>query len=151
MPRPEGRGSLLPAFLFLIVDISNGVNDNCFYNHKEVQMAVDFKKVIQELIIPELKEIKSEQKNLHTLIGSLRSETNSFRNEVNSFRNEINAKVGSLRNEMKTEVGSLRNEMNAFRNEMRAEIRRMDDKLDIALEVRERLAVLESKAAASGH
>ena len=105
-------------------------------------MTADFKEVLQELIIPELKEIKSEQKNLHTQIDSLQSETDSF-------RNEINVKVDSLRNEMKVEVGSLRNEMGAFRNEMRAEIRRMDDKLDIALEVRKRLAVLESKAAAS--
>lgn len=113
-------------------------------------MSAEIKKMIQELIVPGLTEIKLDQKNIHTKIDSLhsglKSEVRRLDEKIDYFRNEVKAEVGSV----KAEVGSLRNEMDAFRNEMRSEIRRIDDKIDIALDVRERLAVLESKAAIPG-
>lgn len=85
-------------------------------------MAVDVRKVIQELVIPELKEIRLELKNLRTEIKRLdeKIDTNSAR---------------------------LDDKIDSFRNEMRAEIKRLDEKIDIAIQVRERLAALESKVA----
>lgn len=74
------------------------------------QMAAEnIKKIIQELVVPELQEIKSDIK------------------------------------ELKVEVRRLDEKMDSLRNEMHSEIRRVDEKLETAMNLRERLVVLEAK------
>jgi hypothetical protein len=41
-----------------------------------------------------------------------------------------------------------RSEAHAFQNEFRAEIKRLDEKIEVAIQIRERLAVLEQKVEA---
>ena len=88
--------------------------------------ATDIEKIFQELVVPELREIKLEVRGLQTEIKRL------------------DEKIDSFRNEMRTEIGSLR-------KEMRTEIRRLDEKIDIAIQIRERLSALESKGAVLLH
>ena len=102
-------------------------------------MAVDaeLKKIFQELIVPELREIKAEQKTLHA--------------ELSSFRNEVKTEIKRLDQKIDSGLTRLDEKIDSFRNEMRSETKRIDEKLETAMQIRERLAALESKVAALGH
>lgn len=63
----------------------------------------------------------------------------------------VRADVRALQSEIKRlddRIDSVRSEVNSVRGELKAEIHHLDDKLTIALEIRERLAALEAKVAA---
>jgi uncharacterized protein involved in exopolysaccharide biosynthesis len=71
------------------------------------------------------------------------------------FHSEIRAELESLKNEIKAEIKRIddkleiyRSEAHAFQNEFRAEIKRLDEKIEVAIQIRERLAVLEQKVEA---
>ena len=93
-------------------------------------MAVDVKQVIQELIVPELREIKSEVKGLQI--------------EIKRLDEKIDAQGARFDDK----ISSLRNEMLSFRNEMLSEFRRLDERVDLTVHVRERLVSLETRMAA---
>ncbi|MCX7763025.1 MAG: hypothetical protein N2252_09350 [Candidatus Kryptonium sp.] len=48
---------------------------------------------------------------------------------------------------MRSEIDGVKGELSGFKNEFRVEIKRLDEKIDIAIQIRERLAALESKVA----
>ena len=77
---------------------------------------------MQDLIAPQLESLKGE-------IGELRAE---LRGQIGTMRGEM----GQLRAELRGEIGALG-----------AEIRRVDDKLTWALDLRERIVALETKLA----
>ena len=86
-------------------------------------MAVDVKQVIQELIVPELREIKSEVKGLQIAIKRLDE-------KIDAQGARFDDKLSSLR------------------NEMLSEFRRLDERVDLTVHVRERLVSLETRMAA---
>ncbi|CUS98443.1 hypothetical protein [Candidatus Chrysopegis kryptomonas] len=119
---------------------------------------VDVKKIIQELIVPELQDIKSSISELRTEIKRLDEkvdiEMKRIETKLTSSNNEIRSEIGVLRaelesfkNETNTKFDSLRKELESFKNEFRTEIKRLDEKIDIAIQIRERLAALETKVA----
>ncbi len=111
-------------------------------------------------------EIGSVRNEIASLRSEMQAEIGSVRNEMGSLRTEMQAEIGSLRREMQTEIGSVRTEIGSLRSEMQAELRtvrteveatrvqlatRIDaqgQRLDDALNVRERIVALEAKLAA---
>ncbi len=123
---------------------------------------VDVAKIIQELVVPELHDIKSSVQELRTRFDSeikrldekIDSGLRRLDEKIDSGLRRVDEKIELVRNELKAEISglkkdidSLRNELDAFKNEFRAEIKRLDEKIDIAIQIRERLAALESKVA----
>ncbi len=86
-------------------------------------MAVDVKQVIQELIVPELREIKSEVKGLQI--------------EIKRLDEKIDAQGARFDDKL-----------SSFRNEMLSEFRRLDERVDLTVHVRERLVSLKPPMAA---
>ena len=89
-------------------------------------MAVDVKQAIQELIVPDLREIKSDVKGLQ-------SEIKRLDEKIEAQGARLDDKISSLR------------------NEMLSEFRRLDEKIDLTVHVRERLMSLETRMAAYEH
>ena len=93
-------------------------------------MSVDIKQAIQELIVPDLREIKSDVKGLQS--------------EIKRLDEKIDAQGARLDDK----ISSLRNEMLSLRNEILSEFRRLDERVDLTVHVRERLMSLETRMAA---
>jgi hypothetical protein len=77
---------------------------------------------MQDLVAPQLESIKGE-------IVALRADMNGLRGEV------------------RAEVNGLHGEITALRGEMMAHLTRLDERLTVALDVRERIVALEAKLA----
>ena len=86
-------------------------------------MSVDVKQAIQELIVPDLRDIKSEVKGLQIEIKRLDE-------KIDAQGAKLDDKISSLR------------------NEMLSEFRRLDERVDLTVHVRERLMSLETRMAA---
>ena len=86
-------------------------------------MSVDIKQAIQELIVPDLRDIKSEVKGLQIEIKRLDE-------KIDAQGAKLDDKISSLR------------------NEMLSEFRRLDERVDLTVHVRERLMSLETRMAA---
>ena len=114
-------------------------------------MAVDVKQAIQELIVPDLREIKSEVKGLQTEMKRLEEKidlhSTRLDEKIDAQGARLDDKISSLRNEML----SLRNEMLSLRNEVLSEFQRLDERVDLTVRVRERLMSLETRMAAYEH
>lgn len=126
-------------------------------------MRVDVKKLIQELVVPEIRQVLSEVQALRVEIHRLdekidlvRSELkaemearfealhkvmDSLRMGIDSLRNETEARFSALHKEM----DSLRNELESLRKEVEARIGALSDRIDVALELRERILKLETR------
>jgi hypothetical protein len=79
-----------------------------------------FRDVVQDLLVPELKAVKVSAESLH--------------GEMSYLRGEVKSSFGSLRQEMQ-----LRDEMHM------QTMRTLSEKLDYAIDIRERLASLEAR------
>jgi len=85
------------------------------------------KQAMQDLIAPQIESLKGD-------IGGLRAEIGA-----------VKAEIGGVRTEMHTEIGALRTEMQAGHLALASEIRRIDDKLTWALDLRERIVAIEAR------
>ncbi len=92
------------------------------------------KQAMQDLIAPQIESLKGD-------IGGLRAEIGAVKAEIGGVRTEI----GGVRAEMHTEIGALRTEMQAGHLALASEIRRIDDKLTWALDLRERIVAIEAR------
>ena len=115
-------------------------------------MAVDVKQVIQELIVPELREIKSEVKGLQIEIKRLEEkidlQSTRLDEKIDAQGAKFDDKIEAYGAKLDDKTSSLRNEMLSFRNEMLSEFRRLDERVDLTVHVRERLVSLETRMAA---
>jgi len=85
------------------------------------------KQAMQDLVAPQIESIKGE-------ITALRAEV---RGEVSALRGEMNGLDG--------EMTGLRGEMNGLRAEVAANFARLDERLTMALDLRERIVALEAR------
>jgi uncharacterized protein (DUF3084 family) len=92
------------------------------------------KQAMQDLIAPQIESLKGD-------IGGLKAEIGAVRSEIGAVRIEI----GAVRTEMRTEIGALRSEMQAGQLALASEIRRIDDTLTWALDLRERIVAIEAR------
>jgi peptidoglycan hydrolase CwlO-like protein len=84
-------------------------------------LKMDIQKIFQEVVVPDLKRLQGS-------VDQVGLEQKNIHTEIK----RLDEKVGSLRSEMKSEF------------------RRIDDKVDVALDIRERRVILESKVAVLG-
>lgn len=96
--------------------------------------AVDVKQLIQELIVPELREIKAEVKVIQT--------------EIKRLEEKIDLQGAWLDEKIDTQGARLDDKIVSLRNEMLTEFRRLDEKIDLTLHVQERLVSLETRMSA---
>ncbi|MDE0146135.1 MAG: hypothetical protein OXL95_09725 [Nitrospira sp.] len=96
--------------------------------------AVDVKQLIQELIVPELREIKAEVKVIQT--------------EIKRLEEKIDLQGARLDEKIDTQGARLNDKIVSLRNEMLTEFRRLDEKIDLTLHVQERLVSLETRMSA---
>jgi hypothetical protein len=80
-------------------------------------------------------------------IESLRSDITTVAASVNALRAEVQGDIASLRSELRGEIQGLRGELNGLRAENTANIARLDERLTVAIDVRERLVALETRLA----
>ncbi len=83
------------------------------------------RKVIQELIVPDLKEIKNK-------IGILEE-------RISSVNNELKADINRLDEKIDIKITALDDKIDSFRNELKADINRLDEKIDLMNKFNERL------------
>ncbi|MFO0794906.1 MAG: hypothetical protein U0586_12710 [Candidatus Brocadiaceae bacterium] len=84
------------------------------------------KQALQDVVAPELKSIQVEIRRLD--------------NRIDSLRAEMTSEISSLKTVLTTEIKRLDSKIDS-----------LDDKIDTAIQIRERLASLEAKLAAIGH
>lgn len=98
--------------------------------------------IVQDLLVPDMKALKVS-------LDSHRSETkmqfDGLHNEIASLRNEMSVSIDSLRNEMSVSIDSLRNEMRLRDEKQTIANQALSDKIGYAIDIRERLAVLEDR------
>jgi hypothetical protein len=80
--------------------------------------------IVQDLLVPDMKAIRVE---------------------VESHRRETKAEFDSVRNEMKISFDSIRTELRLRDEKQSQAIQALSDKIGYALDIRERLAVLEDR------
>ena len=66
-------------------------------------------------------------------------------NVYQSVKNAMQDLIGPQLEAVKGEIGALRGELNGLRGEMTAHMTRLDERLTIALDVRERIIAIEAK------
>ena len=108
-------------------------------------MAVDVKQVIQELIVPELREMKAEMKGLQIEIKRLDEKI-----DIQGAKLDNKIEVLGVRLDEKIDAQGARvdDKISSLRNEILSEFRRLDEKVDLTVHVRERLVSLEARMAA---
>ena len=80
--------------------------------------------IVQDLLVPELKAIKVD---------------------IEALRNEVKLSNEALRSEMRSSTEALRNEMKLRDEKQGQAIQNLSEKLGYAIDIRERLAVLEDR------
>ena len=96
--------------------------------------SLDVKQIFQELVVPELREIKAEIKVLQT--------------EIKRLDEKIDLQGARLEEKIEAQGARLDQKIEALHNEMRTEFRRLDEKIDLTLHVQERLVSLETRMSA---
>ncbi|MFQ6093611.1 MAG: hypothetical protein ACE5OR_13230 [bacterium] len=111
------------------------------------------KKVLQDIVVPEIRGIQVEIRRLDDRIDSL---DEKFDTKISALEEKFDNKIGSLTNEMRSEFrridekidaveGKLSDKIDALDEKFDTKIDSLDQRLGVALEVRERLAALEAK------
>ena len=115
-------------------------------------MSVDVKQAIQELIVPELREMKAEMKGLQIEIKRLDEKIDAqgtkLDNRIEALGVRLDEKIDAQGARLDDKISSLRNEMLSLRNEILSEFRRLDERVELTVQVRERLMSLETRMAA---
>ncbi len=107
-------------------------------------------------MVPKIRQVLSEVQTIRVEIrrldekidlvrGELKAEMEArfeaLHKEIDSLRNEMEARFRALHKEM----DSLRNEMESLRKEMEVRIGALSERIDVALELRERILKLETR------
>jgi predicted nuclease with TOPRIM domain len=101
------------------------------------------KAALQDLVAPQLHEIRGE-------LQAVRSEVQSVRVDIR----RLDEKIDNVDARLTTRLDSLQAQMGSMKNELVSEIRRVDVRIDgverelrLAIDIRERLAALEARRA----
>ncbi len=88
------------------------------------------KQALQDIVAPEIREVRGEIEGLRTEIRRLDERIDGLDGRIGGLDEKLVSKIDSLRSEVTTEI------------------RRLDEKIVIGLELREKIAALEAKIAA---
>jgi chromosome segregation ATPase len=106
------------------------------------------KRVIQDLVAPSLEEIKGELKAINAEIKRLDERINSVQSSVEVGFKRLDEKIESLKSELLSEIKRLDARIDSVEARLETKITSLEDKIDTAIELRERIASLETKVAA---
>ena len=117
---------------------------------------LDVKQIFQELVVPELREIKAEIKVLQTEIRRLDEKIDlqgarleeKIDTQVARLEEKIDTQVARLDNKIDVQGARLDDKIVSLRNEMLTEFRRLGEKIDVTLHLQERLVSLETRMSA---
>ncbi|OGX05692.1 MAG: hypothetical protein A3G87_04930 [Omnitrophica bacterium RIFCSPLOWO2_12_FULL_50_11] len=118
--------------------------------------AVDVKKIIQDLVVPELHEIKTK---LATVEVEIRRLDQKIDTKIASLDQKIDTKIAGLEQKIDTKIAGLEQKIDSVAQKMDSKIAGLEQKIDsvkeelrhlrsefhLAVEIRERLAALEAK------
>ena len=107
----------------------------------------DLIKAIKEIVVPEIHDLKSDIKVLTSEIKRLDDKVD---NGLTSLNSKIDNGLARLDSKIDTGFARLDDKMDSLRNELSSEIKRIDQKLETALDVRERIVALEAKMSSLG-
>ena len=106
--------------------------------------------IVQDLLVPELKALKAEmdsqRRENETHFAGIRSEFASVRTEAKVNADSVRSEIDALRVELRLRDERQSEALQALRTEMGLRHEQLSEKLGTALDVRERLAVLEDRA-----
>jgi len=85
------------------------------------------------------------ERTLAPRLEELAGEVRGLRGEMQQLDRRLGENIASLRNEMQAELRSVRTEIEATRMQVNTRIDALSQRLDDALDIRERLVVLEAK------
>ena len=116
-----------------------------------MSMLEDVKKVFQELIVPELQQIKTDGQVIKVRMESLDARLVSLEREMNGRFDAVNERIEGVHKQL----NSLEREMNGRFDAVAQRFDAVDQRLhalqrdmDSALDIRERLGAIEAKLAA---
>ena len=117
---------------------------------------MDVKQAIQELIVPDLREIKSDVKGLQSEIKRLEEKIDlqsarldeKIDTQGAKLDNKIEALGVRLDEKIDAQGARVDDKISSLRNEMLSEFRRLDERVDLTVHIRERLVSLEARMAA---
>lgn len=92
------------------------------------------KQAMQDLVAPQLESLRGE-------ITALGANLEGFRAEMRGELRGVNGRIDGVR----TELDGLRAETNGIRAETSGKIDRLDERLTLALDLRERIVALEAR------
>ena len=108
---------------------------------RRVGISDQVKSAIQDVVAPALHELRGE---IHALRGEVRGEIGGLRGEIGELRGEMKA--------TRADIQRLDQKIDYLKGELVAEIRRLDARIDgldrelrTAIDIRERLAALETR------
>ena len=98
------------------------------------------KQALQDVVAPEIRELRTEIRRLDEKIDSTAAKTDTR-------LKSLDEKIDSTAAKTETRFKQLDEKIDSTRDMLLAEIRRLDEKLETGLEFRERFAALEAKVA----
>ena len=102
----------------------------------------EVKQALQDIVAPELKalqvEIRRLDEKIDSLDGKLSARMDSLDYKIDSLDKGLNGRIDSLDRSLNGRIDSLKAEITT-------EIKRLDEKIDIAIQIRERLAAIEGR------
>lgn len=113
----------------------------------------EVKQALQDIVAPELKALQVEIKRLDEKIDSLDERLNaridSLDKSLNARMDSLDYKITSLDEKVNGRIDSMDKNINgridSLKAEITTEIKRLDEKIDIAIQIRERLAAIEGR------
>ncbi len=102
----------------------------------------EVKQALQDIVAPELKALQVEIRRLDEKIDSLDGKLST---RMDSLDKSLNARMDSLDYKIDSLDKSLNGRIDSLKAEITTEIKRLDEKIDIAIQIRERLAAIEGR------
>jgi hypothetical protein len=107
------------------------------------------REIAQDILVPEVKSIKISIEALRTEMHwgdeKLQGSIDALRTEMQVRDGKLQDSVDALRSEMQLRDDRLHNELRLRDEQMKEANRTVSQKLDFAIDIRERLAVLEAR------
>ncbi len=97
------------------------------------------RKVIQELIVPDLNKIRTDVSMLNEKLNGLDSKVESFRNEFKADIKSLDSKVESFRNEFKSELSRLDGKIDSLDDKIEIRLNSLDEKINLMNKFNEKL------------
>ena len=108
-------------------------------------MHVDVKKIIQELVVPELKDIKAEIATMKVEIKRLDEKIDGSGKRLDERLSSLDEKLGGAGKRLEEKMDGMGKRLDEKMDSLREEVRNLREEFHLAIDIHERLASLEAK------